>query len=524
MKTQEPINESLVNVCVATLATESKYSYSWREDYSDADILAFLFVNRLNQNWTHQRVLALLEHPDIYELFPHGCYAGCLKKIGATSDPFSILLITTQLNALPHPSTHTMDDVVYIRHPNCRTYYFTIADLWDSCLMLHKFNKCIQCPKKTICFSYVKPKNVRELIGTSTVPYHGHEFQLQLPLTDVLFHLTHDDYYGEDNDPHFRVEQFREQQTRRFKYWTHTIGGYVIVPAQAIEDNAVRPRNTMFSRIHHSYDFKNLEYAKEQLSVRAANGAATRDTKKRLCPQCYFRKTFRFTPHESVSCSEWGPRACIHGAWTQWEYLERALARVRDCLDTSSFSLEDVWRVAQLAGIPFKKKNEETGRDRQWVISQILETYDSSPSSKIKIKVRHNAIKNYSIEGFGTLQALLEFLPPDMQLRWDKANPSFEEHKESFVMWLNLSVLTCGKSYTFWFNSQKTSGIGNCTPSIHSVHWSPAEIKLVVQTTKRKQTHCFSNFADIRGYLNRIPLLSDLRPDELKTILRYNPG
>jgi len=521
MKTQESVNASLRHVCIAALAQEPKYS--WRENYSDEDILAFLFVDRQDQNWTSKKVHTLLAHPDIYTLFPQGCYAGLFKETAATEDPFSILLVTTCLNKLPHPATHAMDDVIYVRHPNFRTYYFTVEDLWNSCLMLHKLNGCNLCPKKTICFSYAIPKNVRELIDTSTQPSLRDKLQLPLPLSDVLFHLTEDNYYGEDNDPHFRVEQFREQQTRRFKYWTHTIGDYVIVPSQATDGNAVNPSSKMFSRIQRPYDFHNLEHDKEQLSRRASNGAATRDTKKRLCPQCYFSKPFQFAPHESTPCSSWGPRACIHGAWTQWEYLEHTLARVRDCLTTSSFSLEDVWRVAQLAGTPFKKKNEETGRDREWVISQIFETYDTSPSREIKVKVRHNAIKNYSIEGFGTPQALLEFLPPDMQQKWHEANPSFEEYKESFVIWLNLSILPYGKSYRFYFSSQKSSGIGSCTPSIHSVHWSPTEIKLVVQTIKRKQTHCFYNFDDVIGYLGRIPLLSNLRPDELKTIMRHNP-
>jgi len=366
-----------------------------------------------------------------------------------------------------------------------------LAEAYDNCRHLMKFDECHECPLRGDgrcldehlpaigkVLSIKKPSTSPQLTLFDTTP--------QVFLTEAM-RLTSLD--GIEYDDWIKL---------RPQNWVTQLAGYTLIPGVATEDNPLSPSTEGYRSYRKQRFPPALAVIREELSDRAQNGVKARKTRREQCPKCIFGSKY-------AACKKWAPNRCDHGAWTQEALVSYTLDLAEKRLEGSGFTLEDMWRVAHITGIPFKKQDSNSKRPRLWMVKNIHDGYKDSLSVQVRRGSRWAADEP---QFFNTAEDLYAYLTPELQELWNKTP---ELNRDDLALWLQLAVTQFGKSYTFQFSSANSCGFMECTPTLASVtlytHYA-RRVRTELWVNGEVRHHEFGDFEDIYTHFERLPLFS----------------
>jgi hypothetical protein len=411
------------------------------------------------------------------------------------------------INSFPHflPTANELDsEVIYLKHDHV-VHRISVADLVDRCFHLHRLMGCETCPH----------------IGyTCLLDHHGgkpnHTWRKDSP---QLYFPFFEDFQlpsaQEFDAKWFDLDDWRDL---RFKNWKSQFAYYTVVPPLATAHHPTTPGTPSF-RLPYEHDFRDMEGAQEDLSSRAREGVATRKTRREQCTKCYFGGSTTFRGHTTNhACTKYSPRWCKHGAWTQEELTRVTLAYTEEALAKSNFTLNDLWLVAHVAGIGFPKRNPDTNRNREWVISRLDAVGEAQ---KLKVIARRTGRGSwYETVELDSAKAVYAFLSKGTRLVWDEAKKK-KRDDDQLALWLQLASLRHGKSYSFYWSSKKgdACGFGSCAPLVGyvSLHSYGAHVQLWLSNEKRDVY--LGDFQEMFNRYEQLPLFNMWQP--LKDTLRH---
>ena len=107
--------------------------------------------------------------------------------------------------------------------------------------------------------------------------------------------------------------------------------------------------------------------------------------------------------------------------------------------------------MAHVCGDRFACKDDRTGRLAEFVVQRVGET-STGPCIFVSRTAR-DARKEMSALEFLSLKDLRRFLPESLQQKLDAVLPLTKvEDRRQLALWLQLSITSHGKSYSFFFN------------------------------------------------------------------------
>lgn len=404
------------------------------------------------------------------------------------------------INAFPQflPTANEPDkEVIYLRHHHL-IHRIAIADLIDRCYHLHRLMGCDTCPR----------------VGyRCLLDHHGDGPNQTWRKDRKQLYFAFLDQFKLPEPEKFDAKWFDLDDWRdlRLKNWKSQFARYTVVPSLATAYNPTQPGTPAF-RVPFEHNFFHIEDVQEELSSRAREGVQTRKTRREQCTKCYFGGTSTFRGHTTNhTCSKYAPRWCKHGAWTEEEVVRCTLEYVDAALSKSSFTLDDLWLVANVAGIEFHKKNPETNRNREWVISR-LETVGEAQRPVV---VARRTCKGcwYETVELTSADEVYAFLSKGTRLVWDEAKTKPRDDGQ-LALWLHLACLRFGKSYSFYWSSQKSGdcGFGCCAPMVGSVSLHSYGARVQLWLSKEKRNVHLGDFQEMYNRYERLPLFNIYKP------------
>lgn len=387
-------------------------------------------------------------------------------------------------------------EVIYIRHEHI-VNRVSIADLVDQCFHLHKLMGCESCPRQGYnCL--VDHQNKRS--GTWRKECKQQLFPFMDEFTLPLLEHFRYPYFG-----------FGDWQDLKLTSWKSQFAGYTVVPPLATSGTPLTP-GTESLRVPYEHNFFKLEDTKDELSSRAEAGVETRRVRREECSKCFLGGKYGHTVHP---CMKYAPRHCKHGAWTEEELVKTTLDYVKPQIEPH-FTLDELWCIANTIGVPFPKKSEHTGRDREWMLCRM--ELSGSHDFPLVVACRTAKGSRHESQSFSFAKDVYQFLSKGTKLVWDNAR---EKPRDDalLALWLHVAFLTHEKSYSYFWHREKTGdcGYGNCAPRVGSVGLSSSGVQLRLWLSKETRTVYFGNFKDMVDRYEDLPLFNicHLRADIL---------
>jgi hypothetical protein len=374
------------------------------------------------------------------------------------------ILVSTALNHFPTPATENDGCPIYLYNEGA-IYRFTIGDVYDKCLQMQKFISCIDCKSQDRCIYTNAPMQhcIVEAEQPSLIP----------TLPEEVYTLERNDW-----------------DALKLKAWVSTLEGYTVIPSTATASNPIRP-DTPALRPFWQHRFNWLDQAREELSSRAEAGVKTRNTIRTQCAVCYFGGK----PHKKVyPCSKWAPRHCEHGMWTEEMLVEKTIDTYAQTLKDTKFTLEDVWRVLFVAGIPFKK-------DRcLWVVNRLVRarfSYSVPAGGPGIVLSRVSREARFEEETVFSVDALKTWLPEELRNALDNPKP-LDRHLLAVA--IQLSLLREGKNYALHGGQY-----GTYSPNIRHVRYEYDQILQGVWGKTFEREHRFHSLNEVYNHYDRLP-------------------
>lgn len=485
--------------------------YSQRSFDSSAIGLLFHKEEKVFQS---NEVVSIMTHPLVRKLFGDTFFGG-MVECGQPSrywrrDPDvkdAAFMVTATVKYLPHAGNEDYE-MLFLLHDD-QLYAFTVGDMYDACWRMAKFRGCKECDlfKKPGCFISNFPTESARCLWNENK---------QLTLIHRLTGLQADAF---DDLPDPDGEEWKDL---KLKNWIDQVAGFTVIPAAATKDLPATPGPSMGEPAH--YMFNDLSGAREALSDRSVSGAKTRHHIRTECARCHFGGTNRWGGKKT--CGKYWPRWCEHGAWLGEEHLaDYTLMHVQRALQEHDWTLEDLWRVAYASGYKFKRKDEQTGRPREWVIAGIQEDH-ASGGARLNVIVNRTARNSRGVAFKAyTMDMLRRFVSDDINEMMYQAP---EINRVLLALWCHLAITRVGRTYSFciWSEKKGFQGYGWCQRHVVWVametNWRN-EVRVCYGTTKDEDQKTFSDFDDVFCHFGNLPFF-DVHKEETfqRTILSGN--
>ena len=376
-----------------------------------------------------------------------------------------------------------------------------LGNIVDCCGMLTKALGCERCPTRGAeCLWLNLPEQVqvlRRLPSTNEVlPILRHEVTAW---TGAL--------KDERSDYRRQLAAVTDTDIDKLKPWRSTVGGFLYIPEGATHRDPLYPgngrRRYAFStpRDHH---FNDLEDNHARLIERSRAASKTRNFIHQECHQCYFGSKYG-------ACDKWRARNCGHGAWTEQRLIDYTLESVRHrLLETkSTFTLPQLWTIANICGERFSQKDERTGRIAEFVVQRVGESPGNGTSPwrpcVFVSRTARDARRELPALQFFSLKSLRRFLPDVLQQRLDQVPTLVKENHKQLALWLQLAVTSHGKSYTFLFSTKDSCGYSWAQPRVGTVQMHFSGVTVELWLAKFERDHSFSSFQKVLDHHERLP-------------------
>lgn len=409
-----------------------------------------------------------------------------------------------------------VEHTYYLRNGELLTKVST-DDAHNKCIRLMKLMGCEKCSLKGYeCIQGNIPDAVPVVAIKDRV--WGDPNQLRLPI--VSFERVLPDHaagriFGEDywDKLDERVIDYDDWKDLKYRNWRSVIAGHQLISPLATNPDAPAPTAKSVRRMCH-HDFRDVESARDAISDRSRAAAETRNRIRTECSKCYFGGKTYGHPRKPTPCCRWRVRVCEHGAWTEERLVDYTLEKFARVLEDTPFDLESMWRVAYVSGVFFKKKSEHTGRPRQWVICRITKGYRYSSEGKLEVIASRTARDARGpMVSLTSPQEVRDFLSPEVQELWDNPKPM---DREAFAIWLHLAITTCGRSYSYYFSTDKCCGFGSVSPSLGWVGLCSYGVKRCLWLSREERETTFSSLQEVFNHYEDL-LLFHIREEENET-------
>ena len=479
---------------VVVPCSEESYTYG----SADRNTIGLLFYEE-GADWNEHDVVRAMTAPELPKLFGP-IYFGSIIHTNSRSFRFGGgqerrlehtlgLHITTATKFLPS-ARGGEHNLLFLRYYEA-ILFFTMGDLYDNCMYLAKFSNCVKCDvKHETCLLQHLPTEQAHVLWTDT------QKQLLLfPVTDLLGQYTAD-------LPGLRVPNGGDWKDLELKNWASDIAGHTVIPPAAAQGGYVCTPGTGLTPPHQC-DFRDLHGAKADLSDRSRAASETRKFIQTECKRCYFGG---LQSHRTW-CDRWSPRGCEHGHWTEEHLTNYTLERVAEALKDHDMTLEDLWRIACICGIRFKKKDPHTNRPREWVINRVREVYENG-TFRIRILASRTARKAQGEDAMlNNIASLRAFVSPEV---WDRYMDAPPMDRATLAIWAHVSAWDHARSYSYYVPN---CGFHNCTPSILYVKVYGGDVRMCYQNTVWREDKTFYDLNEVNDYGKGLPLFSIWRKD-----------
>jgi hypothetical protein len=466
----------------------------------------FLFADR-QRGFTGEDIVRLMLQDDVRRLLGpaflawrvlHGRSRWCTTTAADAEDlrQYSVMLTAEPAEHSVSSSPPGRGNFMYLRVDDA-VAAMSLDMLVDRCWMLNKALGCTRCDLRGAeCLWSNLPPELEVLQRyVPTGPQLLMRFDANPRLSTNLL---------KDAQSPYRQQLARVAaglSTDDLRPWKSNVGGFLYIPEGVTSDDPLRPGNKG-GRPASEHHFASLEEARAELCARNRAAAKTRTFIQRECHNCYFGN--KYGP-----CSRWRPRHCDHGAWTEDKLVDYTLecARRRLLETKSHLTLNHIWLVANICGEPFRRRDERTGRDAEFVVQRIGEERDE-PCIFVSRTAR-DARRELAPLAFFSLHDLKRFLPDLPRIKLENLPPlATPAQRRQLALWLQLSVTSHGKRYSFFFSTEKTCGYADAQPRVGVVklHWSGVEV--VLWLSKFERTHDFGSFQRVHDHYDELPYFS----------------
>ena len=323
------------------------------------------------------------------------------------------------------------NSVLYLCTPNA-LYKTSVTAVYDTCRELMKFINCRKCVKQ--CSLLPSQRAAWQLVPEVRT-------QIPLPLTDTLdlisttLHPTSCECLGDYG----------------WKAWKTQVAGHTYVPPRLTQTDepGMSPDAPQWA-LAYTHNFRQVEEVHREFSERSKRAAATRKILRTECTQCCF----------AWHCDKYYASHCEHGAWKEEEVTEALLKVHAPFIAQSHQSIEELWRIAHICGVFFKKNR------CSWTVSG-LTTYGTK---EVVVRLERTAKRARYDTKHLPISELRDWLPLEMQALYDEPPPV---DKRLFAMWLQYHGVLWDKSYSFMYSSPSSVGFGSCDPRIGYVAVEP---------------------------------------------------
>jgi len=368
-------------------------------------------------------------------------------------------------------------------------YRTSKQEIHDRCFHMQKLIDCDRC-------SWAGDRCVHTFRRPGSIANGYNSKQLRLPFDVENFFCVDDGFVARCIDNHLEKDEWYE---RKLRTWKTRIAGYIYIPPTAVNDEPLRPDS---QAIIHPFNanFTGLEQTKDAFSERSAAAKKTRTFKEQQCTKCYFGGVgYGKSP---LPCNPYAPRYCKHGIWDEEEIKNTTLRIAKASLASSALTLEDVWRVARIAGIQFKKPSEVTGRKCEWYVSRIL---DERVKEGVQIVAMRTALDARGVcKHFSTLNELRAWLPDWLAAELDNVKPLVEEE---LALWLQVAAARTGKTYSYFFSTDRSCGFAECQPPVGCVRFDNyGSVAVEYRLSRERRISHFSSFKDVVEHFGDLQL------------------
>jgi hypothetical protein len=169
-------------------------------------------------------------------------------------------------------------------------------------------------------------------------------------------------------------------------------------------------------------------------------------------------------------------------------------------LQKTKFTLNDVWRLLNVAGEIFRK-------DRHlWTVNRFFSEgtprYSTETSSIGIILSRTSRAARFDSKMIESIDELKTCLTPELCERLDNPKP-LDRHLLAVA--IQLSVCRHGKSYSYFYNTKNSCGFGNCAPNIQYVRYHYDRIEQGVWGKTFERTHSFRTLQEVYNHYEFMP-------------------
>jgi hypothetical protein len=379
-----------------------------------------------------------------------------------------------------------------------KLYETTKKGLFDRCVLMQKWVDCATCTWQgdRCVHTFMRPDAVGEAPLNET--QLAFEFYYGLPQFDDTFierlYPLHEDDWNE----------IREEY--RIKNWYTKIADFTFVPPIAVHENPLHPGIKVIRPPYHA-NFSGLEHTQGALSDRSAAARKTALRKAKECTQCYFGGTVPVygSPTDRrrpSSCNQYAARYCEHGAWTEEQLVNYTLKIAQQALQRGPFSLEDVWRIGRIAGIPFKRKDADTGGRCEWQVAKIVDD-----RSRIAIRLGRTARNMRDVhQDVHSLEELRAFVPDFLWEQFQTGVPPID--RKSLAVWFHVVAARHGRSYSYLVNTKRDYAYMEYTPQFHCVEIYHGGATAHTIMTRERRSKCFHGFKDVFNYFGSMLLFN----------------
>ena len=416
---------------------------------------------------------------------------------------YAVLFTTNAAHHRRAESPAGKGDFVYFRIGDA-VVSAPVGTLQDTCWMLNKALGCDGCSLRGAeCLWTNLPEQVQVI--------------RRAPLSNELLPVLRNDnmvWTGALRDSQSTYRQQLALHTNPdvddLKSWKSTVGGFLDIPEGLTHEDPLYPGN---GRRRHAFDqpgshyFNDLEDARAKLSERSRASAKTRNFIRLQCKLCYFG-------------SKWGPcgkyraRNCNHGSWTETGLVNYTLECARRHLHESktSLTLNQIWAIAHVCGIPFAHKDDRTGRIAEFVVQRVGGAYSGGTGPREEhpaifvSRTARDVRRELPALQFLSLNQLKKFLPDVIRQKLEAIPPmATAEDRRRLALWLHLSVTSHGKSYSFYFESKHSGGFSWAQPKVGTVQLHLGHVTVRLWLAKFERDHDFSTFQKVLDHHERLP-------------------
>lgn len=474
------------------------------DDYRTTNVRGLVFCDR-NGDLTREEQLEIMKHEDLRRIFDDHYYGMIVEY-----EPARYHYYRSGNKTRDFPSAFFVvkggqglyaigDEQPFFVVRRDKLFETSKKDIFDRCGLMQKWVDCDTCSwhGDRCVHSFMRPEAIDEApVYEAQLAF---EFYHGLPQYDDTFMERLHPLLADDWD------EIREQN--HIKNWYTKIADFTFIPPVAVLENPLHPGEKHIRPPYHA-NFTDLEHTQGALSDRSAAARKTALRKANECTKCYFGGTVPVygSPtgrRRPTSCTQWAARCCEHGAWTEERLVDYTLEIAQQSLKRGPFSLEDVWRIGRIAGIPFKRKDPNTRGRSEWQVAKIVDDH-----SRIAIRLGRTARNMRDVhQDVHSLEELRAFVPDFLWEQFQTGVPPID--RTSLAVWFHVVSARHGRSYSYLVHTKRDGcAYMEYTPQYHCVEIDPGGATAHTIMTRERRTKRFRGFEEVFNHFGRLLLFN----------------